>query len=253
VRFYPRLRLAAWRENTTWGQITIAAECGRLGSPRTVAKYRPRRLDRSRGQAWSTFVRNHLSQIWACDFLTIVSFRFQVLCGFPILALERRQIMHVGVTVHPTAEWAAQRVVEAVRHRGPHASSCTIGIAFTARLFVVVSAASVFESSLRHLERRLPTLAARASSARFGAIASITCSSGTTAKLSDCCASMRAIMKGGPIAVSACNLPPVRNGFRQRSLPRSRQCREQLFSAASTIATSPLPMVLRSLVSAPNK
>jgi hypothetical protein len=67
-----------WRENTTWGQTTIAAECGKLGwtvSPRTGAKYRPRHLDRSRGQAWSTFVHNHLSQIWACDFFTIVSSR----------------------------------------------------------------------------------------------------------------------------------------------------------------------------------
>jgi hypothetical protein len=82
-----------WSENATWGQTTIAAECGKLGwtvSPRTVAQYRPRRLDRSRGQAWSTFVRNHLSQIWACDFFTIVSLRFQVLYGFVIVALERR-------------------------------------------------------------------------------------------------------------------------------------------------------------------
>jgi hypothetical protein len=74
---------------------------------------------RNRGQAWSTFVRNHLSQIWACDFFTIVSLPFQVLYGFVILALERRQIMHVGVTAHPTAEWAAQRVVETVRDGTP--------------------------------------------------------------------------------------------------------------------------------------
>ncbi len=69
---------------------------GKLGwtvSPRTVAKYRSRRLERSRGQAWSTFVRNHVSQIWACDFFTIVSLRFQVLYGFVILALERRQMV----------------------------------------------------------------------------------------------------------------------------------------------------------------
>jgi putative transposase len=68
-----------WRENATWGQTVIAAECGKLGwtvSPRTVAKYRPRKLDRRRGQLWRTFVRNHLSQIWACDFFTIVSLRF---------------------------------------------------------------------------------------------------------------------------------------------------------------------------------
>ena len=131
-----------WRENTTWGQTTIAAECGKLGwtvSPRTVAKYRPRHLDRSRGQAWSTFVRNHLSQIWACDFFTIVSLRFQVLYGFVILALERLQIMHVGVTTYPTAEWAAQRVVEAVRDRLPprlllHDRDGVYGTAFRGRV-----------------------------------------------------------------------------------------------------------------------
>jgi transposase InsO family protein len=65
------------------------------------------------------FVHNHLSQIWACDFFTIVSLRFQVLYGFVIIALERRQIMHVGVTAHPTAEWAAQRVVEAIHDGAP--------------------------------------------------------------------------------------------------------------------------------------
>jgi hypothetical protein len=130
-----------WRENITWGQTTIAAECGKLGwivSPRTVAKYRPRHLERSRGQAWSTFVRNHLSQIWACDFFTIVSLRFRVLYGYVILALERRQIIHIGVTAHPTAEWAAQRVVERsaiIRRQG---SSCTIAMASMALPFRVV-------------------------------------------------------------------------------------------------------------------
>src|SRR5262249_34984212 len=70
-----------WRENATWGQKVIAAECSKLGwtvLPRTVAQYRPRNLDRSRGQAWSTFLRNHLSQVWACDFFTILSLRFRV-------------------------------------------------------------------------------------------------------------------------------------------------------------------------------
>jgi hypothetical protein len=44
-------------------------------------KYRPRNLDRGRGQRWRTFVRNHLAQIWACDFFTIVSLRFHVFYG----------------------------------------------------------------------------------------------------------------------------------------------------------------------------
>jgi transposase InsO family protein len=105
-----------------WGQRVIAAECGKHGwtvSPRTVAKYRPRNLDRNRGQSWSTFLHNHLSQVWACDFFTIVSLRFRVLYGFVILALERRAIVHVGVTEHPTAHWTAQRVVEAIGDRPP--------------------------------------------------------------------------------------------------------------------------------------
>jgi transposase InsO family protein len=111
-----------WRESATWGQKVIASECGKLGwtiSPRTVAKYRPRHLDRGRGQSWSTFLRNHLTQVWACDFFTIVSVRFRVLYAFVILSLERRNIVHVGVTEHPTAAWAAQRVVEAIGDRAP--------------------------------------------------------------------------------------------------------------------------------------
>jgi transposase InsO family protein len=45
--------------------------------------------------------------------------RFRVLHAFVILSLERRQIVHVGVTEHPTAFWAAQRVVEAIGDRLP--------------------------------------------------------------------------------------------------------------------------------------
>jgi transposase InsO family protein len=34
-------------------------------------------------------------------------------------SFQRREIVHVGVTEHPTAEWAAQRVVEAIGERAP--------------------------------------------------------------------------------------------------------------------------------------
>ncbi len=71
-----------WIENPLWGENQIAAQLARLGhhvSPRTVAKYRPARLPRGRGQKWSTFVRNHLTQTWACDWFTIVTVRFEIL------------------------------------------------------------------------------------------------------------------------------------------------------------------------------
>ena len=60
-----------WRENRLWGENRIAGELAKLGwrvSPRTVAKYRPKHLGRGRGQHWRTFLRNHASQVWACDF-----------------------------------------------------------------------------------------------------------------------------------------------------------------------------------------
>jgi transposase InsO family protein len=88
---------------------------------------------------WRTFLRNHLSQVWACDFFTIVSFRFRVLYGFVILALERREVVHVGVTETPTPAWAAQRVVEAISEHAPprfllHDRDSLFGEVFQARV-----------------------------------------------------------------------------------------------------------------------
>jgi putative transposase len=105
-----------WRDNPTWGENRIAGELAKLGyrvSPRTVAKYRPVGLARGRGQRWTTFIRNHLHETWACDFFTVISIRFRVFYVFVVLGLGRRRIVHVGVTEHPTAGWAAQRLVEA--------------------------------------------------------------------------------------------------------------------------------------------
>ena len=105
-----------WRENPTWGQKIIAAELAKLGyhaSPRTVAKYRPVGLDRQRGQRWTTFIRNHLHETWACNFFVLLTGRFRVLYVFVVLSLERREIVHTGVTANPSAKWAAQGLVEA--------------------------------------------------------------------------------------------------------------------------------------------
>ncbi len=111
-----------WRENRLWGENRIAGELAKLGwrvSPRTVAKYRPRHLARGRGQGWTTFLRNHASQVWACDFFTVVTVHFQTLYAFVVVSLERRRIVHVGVTEHPTGAWVAQRMVEAVGDAPP--------------------------------------------------------------------------------------------------------------------------------------
>jgi transposase InsO family protein len=111
-----------WRENRLWGENRIAGELAKLGwrvSPRTVAKYRLKHLERGRGQPWRTFLHNHASQVWACDFFTVVTVRFQTLYAFVVISLERRGIVHVGVTAHPTGVWVAQRMVEAVGDAPP--------------------------------------------------------------------------------------------------------------------------------------
>jgi hypothetical protein len=80
-------------------------------------RHRPPRTDprgwrRVSGQRWLTFIRNYLRKTWACDFFAVITARFQGLYVFILLSLERRRLVHVGVTEHPTAAWTAQRFVE---------------------------------------------------------------------------------------------------------------------------------------------
>ena len=39
---------------------------------------------------------------------------FNILYVFFVLSLERRRVLHVKVTAHPYAAWAAQQIVEAI-------------------------------------------------------------------------------------------------------------------------------------------
>ncbi len=113
------------RENPTWSRRRIAAELAKLGhdvSKDTVAKYMPKRPGAPRrppSTTWGTFLRTHLAGTIAIDFLTVPTVTFNVLYVFFVLSLERRRILHVNVTAHPYAAWAAQQIVEAV---GPDAN-----------------------------------------------------------------------------------------------------------------------------------
>jgi transposase InsO family protein len=82
----------------------------------------PKRLGRP-GQppstTWGAFLRTHLAGAIAIDFLTVPTVTFNVLYVFFVLSLGRRCLLHVNVTAHPYAEWAAQQVVEAVGFDAP--------------------------------------------------------------------------------------------------------------------------------------
>ena len=98
--------------NPLWGAPRIHGELQKLGisvSQSTVAKYM-RRHPRPPSQAWRTFLTNHASQIIAADLFVVPTVTFRLLFVLVILAHERRRIVHVAVTEHPTAAWTAQQL-----------------------------------------------------------------------------------------------------------------------------------------------
>jgi hypothetical protein len=102
------------RENPTWGRRRIQAELRFLGyevAELTVAKYM-RRLSPRPSSTWRTFLEAHLSDIVAIDFFVVPTITFHLLFGFLILRHDRRELVHVNVTDHPTAPWAAHQLVE---------------------------------------------------------------------------------------------------------------------------------------------
>jgi putative transposase len=104
------------RENPLWSRRRIANELAKLGhdvGKDAVARYMPR-LAVNPPRTWATFIRSHGVGTIAIDFFALPTVTFGVLYVFFVLSLERRRVLHVNVTEHPTAEWAAQQIVEAV-------------------------------------------------------------------------------------------------------------------------------------------
>ena len=98
--------------NPLWGAPRIHGELQKLGisvSQSTVAKYM-RRPRRPPSPTWRTFLTNQASQIMAADLFVVPTVTFRLLFVLVILAHERRRIVHVAVTDHPTAAWTAQQL-----------------------------------------------------------------------------------------------------------------------------------------------
>jgi putative transposase len=101
--------------NPLWGAPRIHGELLKLGieiSHSSVAKYMVRRRQPP-SQTWRTFLANHITQIVAADFVVVPTVPYRLLFVLVILAHERRRVVHVPVTDHPTAMWTAQQLREA--------------------------------------------------------------------------------------------------------------------------------------------
>ena len=98
--------------NPLWGAPRLHGELQKLGisvSQSTVAKY-IRRPPGPPSQTWRTFLTNHSSQIMAVDFFVVPTVTFRMLFVLVVLAHDRRRLVHVAVTEHPTAAWTAQQL-----------------------------------------------------------------------------------------------------------------------------------------------
>ena len=104
-------------KNRLWGAERIRGELLKLDihvCKRTIQKYmRHVRILQPRGQKWTTFLRNHAADIWACDFLQVTDLFFRPLFAFFIIEIKTRRVIHVGVTRSPTDPWVAQQLREA--------------------------------------------------------------------------------------------------------------------------------------------
>jgi putative transposase len=104
-------------ENPTWGAPRIHGELKMLGfniSERTVLRWMhkaPRNLRAA--TRWAVFLRNHRDAIAAMDFFTVPTLTFSVLYCFFVIAHDRRRIVHLNATLHPTSEWTSQQLREA--------------------------------------------------------------------------------------------------------------------------------------------
>jgi putative transposase len=103
------------RANPDWGSPRIVGELGKLGievAKSTIEKYRIR-SSKPQSPTWRAFLKNHVADLVSIDFFTVPTINFKVLFVLVVLSHHRRKVIHCNVTENPTAQWAAQQIVEA--------------------------------------------------------------------------------------------------------------------------------------------
>jgi transposase InsO family protein len=102
-------------ENPLWGAPRIHGELLKLGfeiAQSSVAKYMVKQQGPP-SQGWRTFLRNHASNIAAMDLFVVPTIGFGLLYALVIVGLDRRRLIWINVTQHPTADWIARQLTEA--------------------------------------------------------------------------------------------------------------------------------------------
>jgi putative transposase len=104
------------RANPRWGAERIRGELLKLGiavSKASVQRYRQRGPASPPTQTWGAFLRNHRPRIWAADLLTVQTLTFRTLYVLVFVSHARRELVHLNVTVSPTAAWVWRQLIAA--------------------------------------------------------------------------------------------------------------------------------------------
>ena len=100
-------------------KLETLADCRALTSvpaARLVALLVPMshpRTSHQSSQGWRTFLDNHAPDIAAMDLFVVPTIGFDLLYAFVIVRLDRRDLVWINVTTHPTAEWVVRQITEA--------------------------------------------------------------------------------------------------------------------------------------------
>ena len=102
-------------ENPLWGAPRIHGELLKLGfevAQSSVATYMVKRRGPP-SQGWRTFLCNHAPDTAAMDLFVVPTVGFDLLYACIIVRLNRRELVWINVTPHPSAEWVARQITEA--------------------------------------------------------------------------------------------------------------------------------------------
>jgi putative transposase len=91
----------------------LAIKLGVKHSTSTIRRYMVKRRGPRGGQTWRTFIKNHASQIFACDFLTQYTAFFTVVYIFVVMEIASRRIVLINATTSPGLAWVQQQIRQA--------------------------------------------------------------------------------------------------------------------------------------------
>jgi hypothetical protein len=127
--------------NPLWGAHLggppIHGELLKLGieiSDRSVSGIIGRNNPKPPSQTWKTFIKNHMMDMVAVDFLVVPTIRFRMLFVFVVLSHERRKVVYFNVTANPTANGLPNKLLKrfaGIQRRNTYSGIATIMIELT--------------------------------------------------------------------------------------------------------------------------